>query len=65
MSLRICLNPNHYIFVQHQSKQWTLSENDVSMWVHQFNKVTTLVGDVDDAGGYMHMWKAEEYLRTF
>ena len=29
-----------------------MSDNDVSVWVHQFNKATTLVGDVDDAGGY-------------
>lgn len=45
MSLHICLNPNH-------TKRRALSDNDVSMWVHQFNKATTLVGDVDDAGGY-------------
>ena len=30
-----------------------MDDNDVSMWVHQCNKCTTLVADVDNQGGYL------------
>ena len=43
------------MFIQHQSKQWTLGENDMSMWVPQFNKATTLMGGVDDGGSYAYV----------